>query len=344
MERVIASLCCTVGCIIFSMAVVLVVPSGPEASDALALDRSDEVFNVLPDEKYGPLVRVALVQLEMLLPQDPQRHIADAFAAIDEAGQRGVDLIVLPEGVNIGSGGNIPYRDVAERADSRMMKRVSYKAAEYNCHILFPFIELRGKESYNSAALFDRSGSCLGVYRKVHEPRCVVLGEGVFMGDNFPVFDTDIGRIGILICYDAITPEPALIYGLEGVDLIVFPHMIQPLENEHFHITTRARAIDASLHIAAAGWARPFEEAGGRLSATCFVDWEGKVLAQGSMLDPGIVYCEARIGRPRITEWLGVVEKAEWRKVLWGERRPHLYGRLTKGNAEWRAWCPSDKR
>jgi predicted amidohydrolase len=227
---------------------------------------------------------------------------------------------------------------------SPLLKRVSQKAKEYNCLIVFPFIELEGEKYYNSAALFDRNGEKLGVYRKTHEPRCVVLNEKVSLGNEFPVFDTDIGRIGILICYDTITPEPALIYGLKGVDLIVYPHMIQPLTNEYFHITTRAKAIDSSLYIAASGWGRPFEKAGGPLSATCLIDWEGKVLAQGSKTDSGITYCEARLQRPRITEWLGVIEKAEWRKVLWGERRPHIYKEITDSNEVWRGWCPdSDK-
>ena len=83
--------------------------------------------------------------------------------------------------------------------------------------------------------------------------------------------------------------------------------------NEYFHITTRAKAIDASLYIAAAGWARPPEEASGPLSATCLIDWEGKILAPGSRIDPMIVYHDVNLFRPRITEGLGFVEKAEWR-------------------------------
>lgn len=307
-------------------------------------DRSEEVFQIRPDEEYGPRARIALVQLEMLVPQDPERHVADAFAAIDQAGKRGVDLIVLPEGVNMGSGGEIPYRQAAESVDSPTLERAASKAAQYECYIVFPFIERDGERVYNSAALYGRDGARLGVYRKTHEPRCVVLAEGVSLGGSFPVFETDIGQIGILICYDTITPEPALIHALQGVDLIVYPHMIQPLPNEYFHIITRARAIDASAHIAAAGWARPFEEAQGPLSATCLVDWEGKILAQGSKCDAEIVYCDARLSRPRITEWLGVVEKAEWRKVWWGERRPHLYRRLVENNLPWRAWCPAEER
>ncbi|MFH1006647.1 MAG: carbon-nitrogen hydrolase family protein [Candidatus Latescibacterota bacterium] len=287
---------------------------------------------------------IALVQLEMRIPQDPEGHVADAFAAIDTAGQQGVDLIVLPEGVNIGSGGGIPYGQVAQPVDGPMLGRAAERAAAYHCYLVFPFVEREGDRVLNTAALFGRDGERVGVYRKTHEPQCVVLEEGVSLGREFPVFETDIGRIGILICYDTVTPEPALIYGLKGVDLIVYPHMIQPLENEHFHMGTRMRAIDASLHIAAAGWARPFQKAGGSLSATCLVDPEGTVLAQGSKTDSGIVYHRLDLRRPRISENLGVMGRAEWRKILWGERRPHLYAKLTEDNSAWRGWCPEPER
>lgn len=328
----------------FCLAAILALTSCALPGQARVTDRSGEAFDPKTDEQYGPLVRVALVQLEMLVPQNPKRHVADALDAIDNAGQQGADLIVLPEGVNIGSGGKIPYRQVAEPADSSLLRQVASKAAKYECHIVLPFIERDGERIYNSAALFGRDGARIGVYRKVHEPRCIVLDEGVSLGCEFPVFETDIGRIGILICYDTITPEPALAYGLQGADLIVYPHMIQPLENQQFHIITRARAIDSSVYIASAGWARPFEPAEGPLSATCLVDWEGRVLTQGSKTDPGIIYHDVRLRRPRVTEWLGVIEKAEWRKVWWGERRPHLYKELLETNETWRAWCPPAER
>ena len=306
--------------------------------DNTPVDRSNEIYELQTDSNYGSLAKIALVQLEMLNPQNPEQQIASAFAAIDSAGRKGADLIVLPEGVNLGAGGKLRYQQVAVSMDSPLLKQVAKKAEQYQCYIVFPFIEQENDRIYNTAALFGRTGNLVGIYRKVHEPRCVVLDEGVSLGQDFPVFDTDIGRIGILICYDTITPEPALIYGLKGVDLIVYPHMIQPLKNEYFHITTRAKAIDDSLHIAAAGWARPPEEAGGPLSATCLIDWEGEILTQGSKINPGIVYQQVNFFQPCITEGLGVLEKAEWRKLWWGERRPHLYQKLIENNDEWRAW------
>ncbi|RKY72750.1 MAG: hypothetical protein DRP97_00200 [Candidatus Latescibacterota bacterium] len=50
------------------------------------------------NEEPHPMHHVALVQLEMLMPQNPEKHIADACAPTDTTGKQGVDLIVLPEG------------------------------------------------------------------------------------------------------------------------------------------------------------------------------------------------------------------------------------------------------
>ena len=154
-------------------------------------DRSNGAFQLLPEAEYGPPARLALVQMEMLAPQDPERRVAEAFAAIDTAGRRGVDLIVLPEGVNIGAGGELPYRKVGVSLGSPMLKRVAAKPAKYHCYIAFPFIEREGERVFNSATLFGRDGSLFGVYHKVHEPRCEILAEGVSLGHKFPVFETD---------------------------------------------------------------------------------------------------------------------------------------------------------
>ena len=74
----------------------------------------------------------------MLVPQNPEQHISDAFAAIDSAGKHGVDLIVLPDGINIGSGGKIPYLDAAIPVDAPLLLRVAEKAVTYTKILRLP--------------------------------------------------------------------------------------------------------------------------------------------------------------------------------------------------------------
>ena len=288
--------------------------------------------------------RIALIQLEGAAVQSSEPFLASALAAIDAAGKMRPDLIVLPEAINLGPGLDLTYAEVALDLETEWLQWVSHKAAEYNSYIVFPIIEKRDGKLYNSAPVFGRSGELVGVYRKTHEPRVVIEEQQVTVGNEWPVFDLDIGRVGILICYDTITPEPAQVYGLLDVDLILFPHLIGIKSNgDQFDLRTRARALDACVHLASVGWARP-QDAGelGPLSATCWIDYEGRATAQAAKDTADMVILDIDLRQPRITENLGVWGKAEWKKVYWGERRPHLYRILCEDNTEWRSWAPEE--
>ena len=288
--------------------------------------------------------RIALVQLAGHKVQNSKIYIDQALQAIDAAGEKDVDLIVLPEAVNLGPGLDLSYDQVAISLDSDIMLQVAEKARALQTYIIFPIIERRSGKLYNSAPVYDRQGQLMGIYDKTHEPRVVIEEQQVILGTEWPVFEMDFGRVGILICYDTILPEPALVYGLLGVDMIVFPHLIGIKNNsDHFDLRTRARALDACVHIAASGWARPYDPGEpGPLSATCFINFEGRALKQAPPDSAAILLVETDIAKPRITENLGVWGKAEWKKVYWGERRPHLYRALTKDNAQWRSWAPEE--
>ncbi len=82
--------------------------------------------------------------------------------------------------------------------------------------------EKEGSLIYNTGVLMDRGGNIAGKYRKVQLP----LAEaefGVTPGCEFPVFDTDFGKIGILICFDHFFPEPARILSYNGAEIIFVP-------------------------------------------------------------------------------------------------------------------------
>lgn len=72
---------------------------------------------------------------------------------------------------------------------------------------------------YNSQFFLDDTSVLLGTYRKVH----LFDSEKNYFtpGDQFKVFDTKIGRIGLFICYDAFFPEAARSLAIQGVDLLV---------------------------------------------------------------------------------------------------------------------------
>ncbi|PWF22557.1 carbon-nitrogen hydrolase family protein [Corticimicrobacter populi] len=109
---------------------------------------------------------------------------------------------------------------VVERGDLDPLLQVS---AETGIHIVVGFFERDGNQTYNTAALIGPQG-LIGLHHKRHLP--------LMPGDCFvdipedtsvPIFDTDIGRIGLAICYEIRFPEVTRTLALEGADIIVLP-------------------------------------------------------------------------------------------------------------------------
>jgi len=68
-------------------------------------------------------------------------------------------------------------------------------------YIVAGIYEKVGRLIYNTGILIDRKGKIIGKYRKTHLPPEEYSREGVTPGTDYPVFETDFGKIGILICY-----------------------------------------------------------------------------------------------------------------------------------------------
>jgi predicted amidohydrolase len=150
------------------------------------------------------------------------RNAAMASAAIAEAAQSGVQVIVLPELVTSGYcfASVDEARSVAIRRDDRLFGRWSDAAG--GAVVAAGFAELGDDDRlYNSAVLLDADG-VRAVYRKTHlwdtEKLFFTAGSAAA-----PVVPTAFGRIGMLICYDMEFPEMTRSVALRGADLLVVP-------------------------------------------------------------------------------------------------------------------------
>ena len=159
--------------------------------------------------------------------RDVEDNLAQIAAHVEDARAGGVRLLVLPEAClggylsALGSGRDGTHDEAPESLPPVMdvhgpeLRRVADLAREMT--LVVGFCEGDGHRRFNSAAVVSGEG-VLGVHRKVHQP----LGEGQHYeaGEDFRAFDTPVGRLGALICYDKAFPEAARALALDGASII----------------------------------------------------------------------------------------------------------------------------
>ncbi len=196
------------------------------------------------------------------------------------------DLIVLPEGITVvGSGQS--YAAVAEPIPGPTTHRLGELARAKSAYIVAGIYEREGPAVYNVAVLLDRQGAVVGKYRKVYLPREEFEG-GITPGVDYPVFDTDFGKVGLMICWDVQYADPARALALRGAEMILMPIWGG---NETL---AAARAIENHVFLVASGYDHP----------TYVIDPMGEMLSkapeEGSIAD-AVVDLNQRYTWP----WLG---------------------------------------
>lgn len=126
-------------------------------------------------------------------------------------------------------------------------------ARRHRVYVVAGLAEREGARRRNTAVLLDRTGAVVGKYHKSHLTIPERMINGITEGDELPVFDTDFGRIGLLICWDYHFPESARILALKGAELIVMPNAGDGREKGAlWEAGMRIRAVDNHLFMASA--------------------------------------------------------------------------------------------
>ena len=177
-----------------------------------------------PGRRKSP-VRVAVVQFD---PQVGLENLESNDAAIrkrlDQAVAERANLIVLPELATTGysfESREEAFAHAEPVPDGKTVRAWSAYATEHQLYIVGCLPELEGHRLFDTAVLVGPDGF-VGRYRKTH----LWNEEKLFFtpGDlGFPVFETRIGRIGLLICWDIWFPETARIVSQLGADIICVP-------------------------------------------------------------------------------------------------------------------------
>lgn len=160
-------------------------------------------------------------------PFDCEGNLRELEELAKQAAGKGAELLVTPEGFLegyiVGQKDLTPrrYAEVAQRIPgSELFERICNVARENSVFLAAGMAEIEGERFFNTCALIGSDGSLIGKYRKTHTLDDEKLNT---LGDAFPVFDTSIGKIGVMICYDRQPPEVARILTLNGADIILNP-------------------------------------------------------------------------------------------------------------------------
>jgi predicted amidohydrolase len=270
--------------------------------------------NPLVREADAPPPRRVRVVSVMLNPYAPPRDDLAAnrrrmLQAAEQAGRYRPDIVCFAETmVNRASG--VPLAQAAEPIPGPSTEAFAATARKLRAYIVLSLHEVDDDGYlYNTAVLLDREGKIVGKYRKVH----LTMYEweaGLMPGDDYPVFDTDFGRIGILVCWDYWYPESARLLRLQGAEMVFIPTAGDA------RIQAAARAVENGMYVIVSGVRQS------RILAP-----NGDVLCETQ--DPEEDYCVAEIdlnGAYR-THWLSVgPAKGEGRSLYVEERRPDTYG------------------
>jgi N-carbamoylputrescine amidase len=257
----------------------------------------------LPPEKFN----VGLIQ--MSATPDPDQNLQHAIDRVREAARSGAHIICLPELFQTQyfcQREDTSLFDLAEPIPGPTTQKLSDLARELRIVLIASLFEKRARGVYhNTAALFDTDGVLRGLYRKMHIPDDPLYYEKYYFtpGDlGFKAFDTDVGRVGTLVCWDQWYPEGARLTALQGAHVLFYPTAIgwHPAEKAEFGVAQhdawrtiqRAHAIANGVYVAVVnrvgfehGDIRGNRADGPGLEfwgGSFFCDPFGRVLAEGS--------------------------------------------------------------
>ena len=292
--------------------------------------------------------RIGLVQMSCSL--DTRENQEKAEQKIREVARAGAQVICLPE----------LYRsqyfcreekaelfDLAEAVPGDTTERLGKIAREHGVVIVASLFERRAAGLYhNTAAIIGSNGDVLGLYRKMHIPDDPLFFEKFYFtpGDlGFQNFETEFGRLGVLVCWDQWYPEAARLTAMQGANILFYPTAIgwHPAEKEQYgagqldawRTIQRSHAIANGLYVAAVnrvGYegprpkdaSDPNEKSGLEFWGNSFVaDPFGKLLVEGSDTNEEILVQEVN------PAWSEEVRR-NW--PFFRDRRIDHYGGLTK--------------
>ncbi len=205
----------------------------------------------------------ACVQIA-IAPNDVGANIKKGIMWLEKAvSEHEAELVVFPETVTTGYETNLTPEelwDLVDEAPGRITHDIQAAAKNLGVHVVWPTYRRAGERGavYNSAILIGPDGEIIGIYDKTHPaPWERTDGGGwVKVGTRADVFETALGTIGMIICYDGDFPELSRLLAVKGAEIIVRASALQR-SYDIWYITNAARAYDNHVYVVASNLVGP---------------------------------------------------------------------------------------
>jgi beta-ureidopropionase len=275
-------------------------------------------------------IRAAIIQAHANLSKDEavDKHVG----LIAKAAAEGAQITCLQE---IFNGPYFPAEQdpkwyaTAEREDGPTVTRMRELARDHGMALVVPFYEEEQPGVYyNSAVVIERDGNVLGKYRKTHLPHVgpCFWEKYYFKPGNlgYPVFETSVGRVGLIICYDRHFPEVARQLGLKGAELVFNPSAtVESLSRYLWELEQPAHAVANGYWIAAINRVGTEEPLNSNrfYGSSYFCDPRGQIVARASEDGDEVLVADVDLDKAREV-------RNTWQFLR--DRRPETYEELTE--------------
>ncbi len=273
------------------VAIQLWLHNAPKATvwwDDIAFDKSE------PPQPRP--VKLATIRFRPKKSAGREENVRLFSEVIARTAPAGTDVVLLPEGMTVVGTGK-KYADVSEPVPGPTTKALGELARSRKTHIVAGLYEREGNIIYNTAVLIGRKGELIGKYRKVYLPR-EEIEAGITAGHEYPVFQTDFGKVGLMICWDVQYADPARALALAGAEVVLLPIWGGNLT------LTKARAIENHVFLATSGYD----------IASLILDPKGEVLATTEENGTAAL-ATLDLNRRYTWEWLGEMRGRFMREV-----------------------------
>jgi predicted amidohydrolase len=276
-------------------------------------------------------VKIAGVQMEPKI-LEKERNLSRCLEMIQVTAKEGARLIVFPECALTGYcfSSLEEALPVAEPIPGPSTDKLIAACRELKVYVVIGLLEKDGDKCYNAAALLGLQG-LVGKHRKLHLP---YLGIDRFVNHGdlpLTVYETEVGRIGLGICYDVNFPEHSRVMALQGADIIVLPTNWPEGLEVIPSLVIPTRALDNHLYCVAIN--RVGEERGFKfIGRSKVAHWLGLTLAEGKPDEEDILYAEIEPATARDKHL--VIVPGEFEVHLFNDRRPEFYGLIARMQAD----------